>query len=69
MNISELISILKNTLETHGDLPVMVPILGNPVHLDDPMDVTVLDGDNNEPDYFQPLIHPRGLYLYIGGQD
>ena len=69
MNISELITILKKALETHGDLPVMVPILGNPVQLDDPMDVTVLDGDNNEPDYFQPLIHPQGLYLYIGGQD
>lgn len=68
MKVSELIKILENTIKTHGDIPVVVPTLDDPEFLDEPQDVVVLDGDNNEPGYSQPQIHPSGLYLFIGGQ-
>ena len=69
MKISELIKILEETIKTHGDLPVLVPVLDDPEALDEPMDVAVLDGDDPNLDYSQPGGHPRGPYLYIGGQD
>ena len=69
MKISELIKILETELKTHGDLPVLVPVLDDPDTLDEPMDVSVLDGDDTDPDYSQPDGHPTGRYLYIGGQD
>ena len=69
MKVSELMKILEETIKTHGDIPVLVPVLDDPESLDEPMDVTVLDGDNNDPDYSQPTNHPTGPYLYIGGQD
>jgi hypothetical protein len=69
MKISELIKILETELKTHGDLPVLVPVLDDPEALDEPMDVAVLDGDDPNLDYSQPGGHPTGRYLYIGGQD
>jgi len=49
-------------------VPVMVPVIDDPNTLDEPMDVAVLDGDETDPDYSQPIGHPPGRYLYIGGQ-
>jgi hypothetical protein len=68
MKISELIAILTTTLETDGDLPVMIPTLYNSSVLDEPQDVAVLFGDSTDPDYSQPEDHPSGRYLFIGGQ-
>jgi len=68
MKVSELIKILENTIRTHGDIPVVIPTQDGPVFLDEPQVVVGLYGDNNEPGYSQPQIHPSGLYLLIGGQ-
>jgi len=68
MKISELMQILADAIKTHGDVPVMVPVIDDPNTLDEPMDVAVLDGDETDPDYSQPIGHPPGCYLYIGGQ-
>ena len=67
MKISELIKILEADLKTHGDLPVLVPVIYDSETLAEPMDVAVFDGDNTDPDVSQPSGHPSGLYLYIGG--
>jgi hypothetical protein len=65
MKISDLIGILQDYLNTHGDLPVLTPVLYDTDTLDEPQDITVLDGDSDDS---QPENHPTGLYLYIGGQ-
>jgi hypothetical protein len=69
MTISELIEFLEETIKTHGDISVLVPTLYDPETLDSPLDVTVLDGGNTDPDYSQPSGHPSHHYLFIGGQN
>ena len=68
VKISELIKTLSAALEDWGDIPVAVPTLGDTDTADEPMDVCVLDGNNDDPDYSQPTRRPRGHYFFIGGQ-
>ena len=68
MKISDLIKILQDNMKEYGDLPVMTPTQSDPETLDEPQDITVLDGDSDEEGYSQPENHPTGLYLFIGGQ-
>lgn len=56
MKISELIKILEADLKTHGDLPVLVPVISDSETLAEPMDVAVFDGTTRTPTTPSPAV-------------